>query len=257
MSLIRVEVDNQIATVAFDHYAKRNALSAELIAEVIAAFDHCKNQRARVIVLRAANDAKVWSAGHDVDELPRVGIDPLPYSDPLEVLLRAVDAFPAPVIAMVHGSVWGGACELIMACDIVIGDESCSFAITPTKIGVPYNIAGLQRFVSRLPLNVVKEMFFTANPISAERAERIGIVNAIVPVAELEERTYAMASVIAKRSAVAIAGLREQLRILSGESVAISPSTFEYLHGIRRDIYFGRDYEEGIRAFIEKRPPEF
>jgi methylmalonyl-CoA decarboxylase len=257
MSLIRVEVDKQVATIAFDHYAKRNALSAELIAEVIAAFEQCKGQRARAVVLRAANDAKVWSAGHDVDELPRVGVDPLPYSDPLEVLLRTVDSFPAPVIAMVHGSVWGGACELIMACDIVIGDESSTFAITPTKIGVPYNVAGLQRFVSRLPLNVVKEMFFTANPISAERAARIGIVNAIVPEAELEERTYAMARVIATRSALAIAGLREQLRILSDESVAISPSTFEYLHGIRRDIYFGRDYEEGIRAFHEKRPPQF
>jgi methylmalonyl-CoA decarboxylase len=257
MSLIRVEVDNQIATITFDHQAKRNALSAELIAEVIAAFDRCRSQHVRAIVLRAADGAKVWSAGHDVEELPRVGIDPLPYSDPLEVLLRAVDAFPAPIIAMVHGSVWGGACELIMACDIVIGDESCTFAITPTKIGVPYNIAGLQRFVSRLPLNVVKEMFFTANPISADRAERIGIVNAIVPVAELEERTYAMASVIAKRSAVAITGVREQLRILRGESVAISPSTFEYLHGIRRDIYFGPDYEEGIRAFLEKRAPKF
>jgi methylmalonyl-CoA decarboxylase len=82
----------------------------------------------------------------------------------------------------------------------------------------------LQRFVSRLPLNVVKEMFFTANPISAERAARIGIVNAIVPVTELEERSYAMARVITTRSALAIAGLREQLRILSDESVAISPS---------------------------------
>jgi methylmalonyl-CoA decarboxylase len=257
MSLIRLHVDEQIATLQFDHDAKRNALGAELIDEIIAAFAECKRQHVRAIVLRAGSGTKVWSSGHDVEELPRVGIDPLPYSDPLEVLLRAVDALPAPVIAMVHGSVWGGACELIMACDIVIGDESCTFAITPTKIGVPYNIAGLQRFVSRLPLNVVKEMFFTANPITAQRAERIGIVNAIVPADQLEEYTYGMARTIAKRSAVAIAALREQLRILSDESVAISPSTFEYLHGIRRDIYFGHDYEEGIRAFLEKRAPNF
>jgi methylmalonyl-CoA decarboxylase len=257
MSLTRIEVDNQIATITFDHQAKRNALSAQLIAEAMAAFDHCKSQRVRAVVLRAASGAKVWSAGHDVEELPRVGIDPLPYSDPVEVLIRAVDAFPAPIIAMVHGSVWGAACELIMACDIVVGDESCTFAITPTKFGVPYNIAGLQRFMSRLPLNLVKEMFFTADLISADRAERIGVVNAIVPAAELEERTYAMVSVIAKRSAAAISSLKELLRILRDESIALSPSTFEYLHGIRRDIYFGPDYEEGIRAFLERRPPQF
>jgi methylmalonyl-CoA decarboxylase len=257
MAFIRVESHHNIRTLTFDHEAKRNALSAQLIDEIISAFEHCKREQVRAIVLRAPPGAKVWSAGHDVEELPRVGIDPLPYSDPLEVLLRSVDAVPAPVIAMVHGSVWGGACELIMACDIVIGDESCTFAITPTKIGVPYNVAGLQRFVSRLPLNIVKEMFFTANPISAERAERIGIVNAIVPEAELEARTYEMARVIAKRSAQAISGLREQLRILRDDSVALSPTTFEYLHGIRRSIYFGHDYEEGIRAFLEKRQPDF
>jgi methylmalonyl-CoA decarboxylase len=257
MSLIQLEIKDRIATIAFDHYKRRNALSTELIGEIISAFDRCKSEHVRVLILRALANTKVWSAGHDVEELPRVGIDPLPYGDPLEVLLRAVDEYPAPVIAMVHGSVWGGACELIMACDIVMGDESCTFAITPTKIGVPYNIAGLQRFVSRLPLNAVKEMFFTANPISARRAERIGIVNEIVQDDELEARTYEMAIVITKRSSVAIAGLREQLRVLRGESVAISPSTFEYLHGIRRDIYFGADYEEGIRAFLEKRAPVF
>jgi methylmalonyl-CoA decarboxylase len=257
MSLIRLEIKDRIATIAFDHYKRRNALSTAMISEIISAFDRCKSEKVRVIVLRALEDAKVWSAGHDVEELPRVGIDPLPYGDPLEVLLRAVDEYPAPIIAMVRGSVWGGACELIMACDIILGDETCTFAITPVKIGVPYNIAGLQRFVSRLPLNVVKEMFFTADPISAARAERVGIVNQIVPTNDLETRTYEMAKVITKRSSVAIAGLREQLRVLRGESVAISPSTFEYLHGIRRDIYFGADYEEGIRAFLEKRAPAF
>ncbi len=174
MALIRTELSDHVAIIAFDNYAKRNALSYELIAETIAALDALKRDRARVVVLCSAVDEAVWSAGHSVDELPRADIDPLPYDEPLEQLLRAIKAFPAPVIAMVHGSVWGGACDLVMACDIVYGDETSSFAITPAKIGLPYNSVGILNFMSRLPLNVVKEMFFTADPIGAERAERVG-----------------------------------------------------------------------------------
>jgi len=256
MSLIRTEYADWIGTIAFDNYAKRNALGADLIAEVIAALGRFKSQGARAVVLRSARDEKVWSSGHDVDELPKANIDPLPYSDPLEQILRAVKSFPAPVIAMVHGSVWGGACDLAMACDIVIADETSAFAITPAKLGLPYNMEGLLDFLARLPLAIVKEMFFTADPIPAHRAEQIGIVNMIVPAAELEARTYAMARTIATRSPAAIAATKEAIRALS-EAIAINPGTFEYLHGLRRDVYMGRDYKEGIQAFIDKRPPKY
>jgi len=256
MPLVRTEISAGIGTLALDHYAKRNALGRALIADVLAALEAFRAERIRVVVLRSATNEKVWSAGHDIEELPKAGIDPLPYGDPLERLLRAVKTFPAPVIAMIHGSVWGGACELAMACDIVIADETSTFAITPAKLGVPYNAAGFLNFISRLPLAIVKEMFFTAEPVPAARAERVGIVNAVVPVAELETRTYAMANVIAQRSPSAIAAYKEAIRVLS-EAVAVNPDTYEYLHGLRRDVYFGPDYQEGIRAFLEKRDPRF
>jgi len=256
MPLVRTELSDRIGTIAFDHYAKRNALSRALITEVIAALDRFRREAARAVILKSATTEKVWSTGHDVEELPKADIDPLPYGDPLEQLMRAVKGFPAPVLAMVHGSVWGGSCELVMACDIVIADETASFAITPAKLGVPYNAAGFLNFISRLPLTIVKEMFFTADPITAERAERVGIVNLIVPAGELEARTTAMAKTIARRSPAAIAAYKEAIRVLS-EAVAINPDTYEYLHGLRRDVYFGPDYREGIQAFLEKRPPQF
>jgi len=256
MSLVRAEISDAIGTLALDHYAKRNALGRALVADILAAFEHFKTERVQVVVLRSAIKDKVWSAGHDVDELPKAGIDPLPYGDPLERLLRGVKTFPAPVIAMIHGSVWGGACELVMACDIVIADQTSSFAITPAKFGVPYNAAGFLNFINRLPLTIVKEMFFTAEPLAAARAEKVGIVNIIVPEAELEARTYAMAKTIIQRSPAAIAAYKEAIRVLS-EAVAVNPDTYEYLHGLRRDVYFGPDYQEGIKAFLEKRPPRF
>jgi methylmalonyl-CoA decarboxylase len=256
MSLVLTEFAECIGSIAFDNHAKRNALSTDLIEEVIAGLDQLKAQGARAVVLRSARAEKVWSAGHDVDELPKADVDPLPYNDPLEQLLRSVKAFPAPVLAMVHGSVWGGACDLIMACDIVIADETSAFAITPAKLGLPYNAVGFLDFIARLPLTIVKEMFFTADPIPAERAERIGIVNMIVPAEELEARTYGMAKKIATRSPAAIAASKEAIRVLS-EATAINPGTYEYLQGLRREVYRGRDYHEGIQAFVEKRPPKF
>ena len=77
----------------------------------------------------------MWSAGHDIDELPIRGIDPLPFGDPLEELLRAVRSYPGAVIAMVHGTVWGGACDLVLNCDMVVGDDTAAFAVTPARLG--------------------------------------------------------------------------------------------------------------------------
>jgi len=256
MPLVRTEISDRIGTLALDHYEKRNALGRALIADILAALERFRIERVQAVVLRTAANDKVWSAGHDVDELPKAGIDPLPYGDPLERLLRAVKTYPAPVIAMIHGSVWGGACELVMACDIVMADETSTFAITPAKFGLPYNAAGFLNFINRLPLTIVKEMFFTAEPVAATRAEKIGIVNMVVPAQDLEARTYAMAKTIAQRSPTAIAAYKEAIRVLS-EAVAVNPDTYEYLHGLRRDVYFGADYQEGIKAFLEKRPPKF
>jgi len=256
MALIRTQVADQIGTIALDNYAKRNALNADMIAEIIAALDRFKSESVRVAVLRSAASEKVWSAGHDIEELPQADRDPLPYNDPLEQVIRAVKTFPAPVIAMVHGSAWGGACDLVMACDLVVGDETCAFAITPAKLGLPYNLEGFVDFTSRLPLTIVKEMFFTAEPIDATRAQWVGIVNMIVPAAELEARTYAMARTIASRSPAAIAACKEALRVLS-EAVSINPQTYEYIQQLRRNVYIGRDYHEGIQAFFEKRAPRF
>lgn len=256
MALIQTKLADNIGVIAFDHYAKRNALSFELIAETLTALAHLQQQRARVVILRSALQEKVWSAGHSVDELPKADIDPLPYDEPLEKLLRTVKAFPAPVIAMVHGTVWGGACDLIMACDMVYADETSAFAITPAKIGLPYNSVGILNFMRRLPLNVVKEMFFTAEPIDAQRAERVGIVNKLTSSADLEASVFDLAKTIASRSPASIAAFKEATRALSG-AVSMNPDTYEYLQGLRRSVYFGADYREGISAFLEKRPAKF
>jgi len=255
-SLIQKSIENGIGTISLDNYKKRNSLSIDLVGQILTAFDDMMKAKARVVILRQVGANPVWSAGHAIDELPVANEEPLPYYDPLEKLLRTIRKFPAPVIAMVHGSVWGGALDVVMNCDLVIGDETAAFAITPAKLGLPYNASGIQHFLKRLPVNVVNELFYTGMPMNAERALRFTIVNEIVPADHLETFTSDLAKLIASRSSQSIAAFKEQARILLASS-AISPEVFEYIEEIRREVYHGTDYNEGVKAFMEKRAPIF
>jgi methylmalonyl-CoA decarboxylase len=128
--------------------------------------------------------------------------------------------------------------------------------VTPAKLGVPYNVSGMMTFLNAASMRIVKELAFTAKPLSAERAERLGIINHVVPVDELEAFTYGMAEDIAALAPLSIAVMKEQLRILAGAR-PMSPQGFERVQGLRRVVYDSEDYQEGIRAFKEKREPRF
>jgi len=256
MTLISTRFGDGIGTITLDNPAKRNALSEALIREIIAALAHFRERKARAVVLRAQPGVSVWSAGHDVGELPEGGRDPLGWDDPLRNLIREIEIFSAPVIAMIEGGVWGGACETVFACDLIVAAPNATFAVTPAKLGVPYNVSGMLTFLNATSIRIVKEMAFTATPIGAERAERLGIINHLVPVAELETFTYDFAKRIAQNAPLSIAVMKEQLRILAGAH-PMSPQGFERVQGLRRIVYDSRDYKEGIRAFKEKRKPVF
>jgi methylmalonyl-CoA decarboxylase len=209
-----------------------------------------------VVVLRARPGVKVWSAGHDIDELPEGHRDPLGWDDPLPYLVRAIEECPAPVIAMVEGGVWGGACELVLACDLIVAAPSATFAVTPARLGVPYSVSGMLTFMNACSLRIAKEMAFTARPITADRAERLGIVNHTVPADRFEGFTYDLARQIADNAPLAVAVMKEQLRMLAGAH-SMTPRRFERVQGLRRVVYDSEDYAEGIRAFREKRSPRF
>lgn len=256
MTLVLLEVRDQVATITLNHDEKRNALSCSLIAELTDTLAACRENGSRAVILRARKGSKVWSAGHDILELPKNGRDPLAYNDPLERAIRAVREHPAPVIAMVEGSVWGGACELAICCDLAVATPTATFALTPAKLGVPYNAAGVLRIMNEVDLSTVKEMFFTGRPISAERALASEVVNHVVPAEEIETFTWNLARGIAEMSPLSIAVAKEQIRLLS-DARPLSPEAFERIQGMRRSVYDSADYHEGIQAFIEKRKPQW
>lgn len=255
-TVVRTAVVGRVGIVTLDDQRKRNAIGARMATGIVAALGSLRAQDVRVIVLRAAPGMDVWSAGQDIDELPRGRRDPLGYNDPLEGLLRAVRTFPAPVVAMVHGTVWGGALDLMLSCDLVVADDTASFAITPANLGLPYNVTGLLHFMGRLPLNLIKEMFFTAVPLDARRAREWLVVNQLVAPDRLETFTLELAATMATKSPMAMAVIKEQLRVLS-DYQPIAAQEYERIQGLRRQAYDSMDYLEGLNAFAQKRQPIF
>jgi methylmalonyl-CoA decarboxylase len=256
MNFVKLAQDDYIGTITLDNSKKLNALSHDLVDGIINALKRLEEAQARVAILRAQPGARVWSAGHDIGELPEGGRDPLGWDDPLRHLVRTIETCRLPVIALVEGGVWGGAVETVLACDIIIASPDATFAVTPARLGVPYNVSGMMTFMSAASLRIVKELAFTAAPISAERAERIGMINHVIDHAEIEAFTQSMAATIAGNAPLSIAVMKEQLRVLAGAK-AITPRGFEKVQGLRRIVYDSHDYHEGICAFKEKRQPVF
>lgn len=255
MPLIVTEVRNTTGVIILDR-PKVNALSHDLVDDMIAALAEMQRQSLRAVILRARPGVKVFSAGHEVAELPLNGRDPLTYNDPLRRLIRAIQQHPSPVIAMVEGTVWGGACEMVLGCDLVVAADDATFAITPAKLGVPYNISGVLNLMRVSGLPLVKEMLFTARPIAAERLRESGVIGHVLPRAELEAFTLDLAAQIGEVSPLVVRILKEELRILSAAR-PIVPEAYERIQALRREIYDSADYQEGIRAFFERRPPDF
>ncbi|MEX0871816.1 MAG: methylmalonyl-CoA decarboxylase [Aquisalimonadaceae bacterium] len=256
MPLVLATVEDRIGFITFNHVKKRNVLSTALVDAVIATLADFKRQQVRVVILRAGPGAQVWSAGHDINEHPELHRDPLEWDAPVRRLIRAIELHSAPVVAMIEGSVWGGGCETAFACDLVVAASNATFAFTPAKIGVPYNISGMVTFMNAANLRSIKEMAFTAQPIDAQRAERLGMVNHVVANAELEAFTVNLARQIAANAPLSISVMKEELRLLASAN-PLPPQEFERIQALRQAVFESNDHHEGILAFREKRKPAF
>jgi len=255
MKLLLHSINDNIGTITFNNEGKRNALTFQLLEEMIEILKNFENN-VRVVIIRAKQGAKVWSAGLNIDELPEPGEDPLTFNHPLERVLRAIEEFPAPVIAMAEGSIWGGACDLATTCDIIIGTRDTTFAITPARLGVAYNSSGILHIIRVFGLHTAKELFYTARPISAEKAESMGALNHLLDAEEIEGFTYKMAKTIAYNSPLSVSVAKKQINILA-KSMPVNPGDFELIGELRNKAFNSFDYVEGKNAFLEKRHAKF
>ncbi len=256
--LVNTHIEDRICFVEMQNAEHFNCLSAEMCEELTAAMREGYQKECVGIVIKAQCYKGVWSAGHDIRELPQDGEDPLAFDVPMEQLLRCVQDIPIPVIACVTGTVWGGACDLCLSCDMIVSADTATFAITPAKIGIPYNASGILHFINQLGINKAREMFFLAMPISAHDALNVGLINRIAAPEDLEKvLEEQFLAPLRRNSVLSISAIKRQFRILSKGANVIPAECFERINAYRRKVYKGEDYLEGIRSFLEKRTPEY
>ena len=254
MALIDVRDDGPVRVVTMMHAQRRNALSEAMADEMSAAIEGAE---CRVLVLRAEPGVSTWSAGHDIDDLPTDGRDPLAWTSPVERLVRAVRGAPFPVIAAVEGGAWGAACNLAFACDLIVATRDATFAITPARLGVPYHTEGVAQFLGAVPLNVAKEMFLTAQPLAADSPHLEGTVNRLADdSASLEGAWRALAERISSLAPLSIRAIKAEMNALT-DARPLESGTFERLTALRRAAWSSADFAEGLAAFRERRDPRF
>ena len=257
-SLVKVTIDERICFIEMNNSEHLNCLSDKMCADIVNAIDEGYKNECVAIVIKAVCRHGVWSAGHDIRELPQDGSDPLAYDVPMERMLHKVQEVAIPVIACVDGSVWGGACDLCLSCDMIVASSNATFAITPAKIGIPYNASGIMHFVNQLGLNKAREMFFLATPIEAYDALNVGLINRVAEPEKLDEVLEEhFLKPLRRNSVMSISAIKRQFRILSKASSVIPSEGFERINAYRTRVYKGADYREGINAFLEKREPKF
>lgn len=256
--MVSVKIEDRICFIEMQNAEHFNTLSEQMCDEISAALLEAYEKECVGIVIKAECRRGVWSAGHDIRELPIDGNDPLDYDVPMERLLRNVQEVPIPVIACASGTVWGGACDLCVSCDMIVASDTATFAITPAKIGIPYNASGIMHFINQLGINKAREMFFTAAPITAQDALNVGFVNQIAPAEELDNMLEEkFLTPLRRNSIVSMSAIKRQFRILSKAATVISSENFEKINSYRKKVYQGDDYKEGIKSFLEKRSPEY
>ncbi|MCP4105858.1 MAG: enoyl-CoA hydratase [Desulfobacteraceae bacterium] len=256
-NILSVQKKNNICTLTLNRPEKRNSLSLDLLAELNTKLKELSiDNSVRTLVIRGAGDI-AFSSGFDIRSiLDSVSREKFKAQDPLESLFQNIINFPYPVIAMMNGSAYGAGYELALCCDIRIGAEDIVVSMPPSKIGVMYSVAGLQRFIQTLGLRTTKEIFFTGSIYNGLQLKEKGLADYLVLRNELESFTYNMAEKIASNAPLALKGTKRILNLLQNKA-ELNENEAEEAESIIAESLDSDDLKEGQAAFLEKRKPVF
>jgi enoyl-CoA hydratase/carnithine racemase len=248
---VLVERDGAAARITLNRPEKRNALSLELMRELIGALQAASAEpETRAIVLAGAGPA--FSAGHDLSEM--VGRDAAFYDQLFEVcteLMETIHRVPQPVIARVHGIATAAGCQLVAACDLAVAAEDARFATPGVKIGLFCStpMVPVSRAVGR---KRALELLFTGEPIDAETAAGWGLVNRVVPADRLDEAVDELVAAIARSSALTIGIGKEAFYAQVDRD---EHGAYAHTKTVMAANAQTADAQEGMGAFLAKRPP--
>ena len=249
---IKFEVQDRVARITFDR-PPLNVFNIAMMREINTALNDCAQQRnLAAIVFEAADGTRAFSAGVAVEEhMPATVFQML---DTFHSIFRTLQQVGKPTVAVVDGPALGGGCELVAACDIVIASDQAKFGQPEIKLGVFPPVAAilLPRIIGE---RRARELILTGELIEAEEALRLGLVNYVVSSDQLATKTKEVLAKLRELSASALSMTRTALDLATQRDFESALTNVEnlYLHELMKT----EDAEEGVRAFMEKRKPEW
>ncbi len=244
------EIEGDIGWLTFNNLARRNALSNEMQAALPVAFDAFQRSDAvRVVVLRGAGE-QAFVSGADISEFG----DDRPGAGAERARSRDLRPLEKPVLAMIHGYCIGGGLAVALAADIRLAADDAQFAIPAARLGVGYPFFGVKALVDVVGPGYASEILFSARRFSAEEALRMGLVNRVVPKAELEPAVRELAARIAENAPLTLRTSKFTIA-----QVLRDPEHRDLDAVAKRvaECLASEDHQEGVRAFLEKRAPRF
>ena len=244
-----------VARIKISNPAKRGALDHEILDGLA---EHMRTLDARCVVI--TGDGPVFSAGYDLGNLEGQEFEKNAESlvaHPFTAAIEAVERYRYPVVAAINGHAIGGGLELALACDIRIAARDVKLGMPPAKIGLIYSHTGLKKFIETCGVGNTNELFFLGRNVDSDRALQMGLVNQVVERGGLEEKALAIAREIGANAPLSLSGNKTVIRTLREHPGQLPPQLESQLVELRETCFRTEDFREGVRAFGEKRAPEW
>ncbi len=254
---ILVTQDGNIATVIFNRPAVRNAISFAMWSEIAYIIERLTGDDAvRAILLRGAG-TDAFASGADISEFEQNRKDratAIAYNKIVEDACTAIRRCPKPTAAMMFGFCMGGAMAIAMACDLRFAAEGSRFGIPAAKLSIVYAFDDVRQLVNIVGPANPKDILKSGRAVGAEEAFRIGLVQRLLPAAELEAYTFDYLRAVTANAPLSLRGAKRQIQaIFEG----VTEEHRQHMRGLRDQTFDSEDFKEGTRAFLEKRPPRF
>ncbi|MGA7616539.1 MAG: enoyl-CoA hydratase-related protein [Thermoanaerobaculia bacterium] len=252
---VKVEIRDRILHLTINRPQVLNALNTQTVEEIGRVFDEALLDDGVGSVIVTGSGEKAFVAGADINELARNdALSGKRTSERGQHILSKIERFPKIVIAAINGFALGGGCELALACHIRLASENAQMGLPEVTLGIIPGYGGTQRMVRLLGKGKAFELICTGDRVKADEAERIGLVNRVVPAGDLLTTAEEMAKKIMSRGPVAVRAAMEAINHGSDMTLGDGQSLEATLFGV---LCATEDTKEGLTAFIEKRPANF